>query len=104
MMGKAYFFKDINNINELISKTKTKSGSENHQYFNILEEVQLNKIESKKILKDFKYNYSFLVNHLDNMKIKNNVWNCILLSGDFEHKILICTNGYLYPAFSALLI
>ena len=102
-MTTAFFFNNVNNIDELIEKTHNKEKiSINRQPFSILSTIKLNRDEYLKFTMSFKTNYSYLIPYIATMRIVNDIWHCILITMDDKDGVLVMNNGYLYPKFTAI--
>ena len=102
-MKEIFFFRNIENYDELVNKDKMKRRiSNNSQEYKIIDIILINEDEYKQFLKCFNRNWSFLHKYIDEMKIRNNIWQCILIKSKEEDGILIMSDGYQYPRFTAL--
>lgn len=102
-MNSAFFFKNVNNLEELKKRTNIKEkSSTNLQNYVIINTVVLSKKDYILLCRNFKINYSFLFKFSSKMKITDDIWNCILVTSDNNTGVLVMNNGYSYPAFTAI--
>ncbi|MBQ2901299.1 MAG: hypothetical protein IJE49_05570 [Agathobacter sp.] len=103
-MQKFYFFRDLANYNELVQKTilATERNSKNKRNISIRKTFELDDERFDEISSNFlKYDKLFWDNR-DCMKIKNGIWECIVLKTK-TRKIAIMADGYQYARFVALM-
>ncbi|MCR1972663.1 hypothetical protein FDE82_01960 [Clostridium botulinum] len=102
-MKDIFFFRDIENYSELVLKDKTKrASSKNNQNYSVIDKVVLEKNEYEKFLKHINANYDFLYNYVGKMRISKGVWQCVLVTSEGYEGILVMSDGYQYPRFTAL--
>jgi len=102
-MQKVFFFRNVENLNELNIKTKSKSlRSQNSQSYTIIRTITLAENDYVKFCKKIRYNHSFLFKDIKNMKITADIWNCILIDNGDLGGILVMSDGYSHPLFTAL--
>jgi hypothetical protein len=102
-MGNYYFFRNLNNYDELLTKTKNaiEKKSLNIKKTNIVSTIYLDKNNFVEFLGDFRRNQKFIYENIPNMKIINSIWNCIEVKCD-NNSVLVMSDGYQYPRFVAL--
>ena len=104
-MKETYFFRDLENLESLKIKTNKKLTDNliKDKYY-IISTINLNEIEFKRFCSEFRHNYKFLYNYIEQMRIdRNGIWNCIEVKCGNE-KILVQNNGYSYPRFTGLVL
>lgn len=102
-MKEIYFFRNVKNYNELIYKDKIKRRSSNNsQNYKIIDSIILDKNKYLEFLECFNKNWEFIYKYIDQMKIINDVWYCILISSKGYEGVLIMSDGYQYPRFIAI--
>lgn len=104
-MKETYFFRDLQNLESLEIKTKRKLANNQlkNKYY-IIDTIKLNKKEFKEFCSEFKHNYKFLYEYIEQMGIdKNGIWKCIEIEGNGK-KILVQNSGYSYPRFTGLVL
>lgn len=102
-MKEVFFFRNVGNYNELVAKDKRKRCiSHNSQRYKIIDTIIVGKNEYEKFLQCFNNNCFFIYEYIDRMKIVNNIWQCILVKSKGFEGILIMSDGYQYPRFTAL--
>lgn len=104
-MEETYFFRDLENLESLEIKTnkKIENNCVKSKYY-IMDTVKLDEIEFEKFCSEFKHNYKFLYNYIEQMKIdKDGIWNCVEIKCK-NKSILVQNNGYSYPRFTGLVL
>lgn len=103
-MQKLYFFRDVVNYNELVNKTRlaVERNSQNKKEISITKTVELDETHFDKITLNLLANDKLFWDNRDYMKIKNGIWECIILKTK-TRKIAIMADGYQYARFVALM-
>lgn len=104
-MNETYFFRNLLDFQHLEKKTneKIKDNKVKSKYCEI-STIKLNEEEFQKFSSDFRHNYKFLYQYINQMKIdKNGIWNCVRVECN-EKAILVQNNGYSYPRFTGLVL
>lgn len=105
MKKETYFFRDIDNLSVLKHKTEEKLGkSKIMSQYDIIKILELEEDEFKMFCENFKLNYDFLYDYIEEMKIeKGGIWKCVEIRGK-NTRILVQNNGYSYPRFTGLVL
>lgn len=106
MTGMAYFFRNVENFNELKQKTalamveKTKM-----QRFRVLDRVYMETKDFLDFQKSFKQTYTFIKNNTYKLTMSSNAeYLCVLVeSKDFSYGILVSSSGYSYARTVAMI-
>lgn len=103
-MQKVYFFRDVVNYNELLNKTRLaiERNSQNKREISIRKTFELDEANFDKITSNLLMNNKLFWGNRDYMKIKNGIWECIVLKTK-TRKIAIMADGYQYARFVALM-
>lgn len=101
-MRESYFFRNVNNYQELLKKTKKAQErlSKNKRKVVVLCRINLSHDDFTKITSNLKAKCDIVIKYNKLMKIKNGVWNCIEIYSD-EMGIIVMSDGYPYPRFVA---
>lgn len=104
-MKETYFFRDLENLQNLERKTNIKIINRKiKSKYSVIKTIKLNEKEFKEFSANFKHNYKFLYEYIEQMRIdKDGIWNCIEIEGK-DKKILVQNNGYSYPRFTGLVL
>lgn len=102
-MQESYFFRNLNNYQELVEKTKRalQRSSKNKRPTYIICQIELSYEEFTVIALNFKKSCDIMVQYRNAMKIKDGIWRCIELKTS-GRSILVMADGYPYPKFVAL--
>lgn len=103
IMAEYYFFRNVENIDELIAKTNAAKlrKSLNSRKAEVTRQIIVSENEFRHITQNLLRNSKLIFDNILNMKIERGIWKCIELS-DNKNSILIMSNGYQYPKFVAL--
>ncbi len=104
-MDETYFFRNLENLNDLETKTNRKvANNQIKSKYSIIHTIDLNQEEFKMFCLNFKHNYKFLYEYIEEMRIdKDGIWNCVVIKNG-EKRILVQNNGYSYPRFTGLVL
>ncbi len=100
LVEKAQFYLNVPNLSILEEKTKKNSGL--YYDYQIISHVHLNSNDYYGFCENFLKGYEFLHKYIDSSRIENGIWKCILIHNTSCPQILVMTNGYQYPRFTAL--
>jgi len=105
-MRKAYFFRDISNIDELKKRTHmAKQKMATPISYHIVLEYELNESQFIEFISCFNKGHSLLDQYKDLMvSDSKGTWNCIVVKNKkYKEKIAIYYGGFKYPRFVALI-
>lgn len=105
MIGKAYFFRNVDNIDELIKVTKiAKMENVKMQRFRILEKVWLDKNDYLNFQKSFRKTHAFIKKITYKLTMSTDAeYLCVLVvSEEFKYGILVNSSGYSYARTIAM--
>lgn len=102
-MAEYYFFRNVENIDELIAKTNAAKlrKSLNFRKVEVTRQIIVSENEFQYITQNLLQNSKLVFDNILNMKIEKGIWKCIEVS-DKKNSILIMSDGYQYPRFVAL--
>ena len=102
MIRETYFFRNLENLQ--ILETKTKEKIENNKIKSRYEIIDIIELTDKEFSNNFKHNYKFLYKYIDEMKINSNgIWRCVQIKNG-NKSILAHNSGYSYPRFTGLIL
>lgn len=105
MNAKTYFFRNINNMKELIEKNNIaiNKNKEKLEYL-VIETIELENKDYIQFINKLHNNYYFLYDYIEKMKIdENGIWRCIkVMNKETGKSILVQNDGYSYPRFVAI--
>lgn len=103
IMAEYYFFRNVENIDELIAKTNAAKlrKSLNFRKVEVTRQIIVSENEFQYITQNLLQNSKLVFDNILNMKIEKGIWKCIEVS-DKKNSILIMSDGYQYPRFVAL--
>jgi len=105
MTNKAYFFRDVKNIQELENETNNAIiNSARAQKYNILKNVELSSDEFKKFASNFIKTYDFVTPYRVHLDMNSNYeYVCLCVTtNDNPFDILVNTTGYSYARTVAI--
>lgn len=102
-MRKSYFFRNIQDYEELLMKTKQarERTSGNCREYVVVRKIILSKDEFYKIEHDIMNCHDIVIRHNEVMRVRAGIWECIQLCSE-EKSIIVMADGYPYPRFVAL--
>lgn len=106
MKGMAYFFRNVNSIDELKKKTSIAMADKARmQKYRVLEKVCLSEKEYLAFQKSFIKTHTFLNNITYKLTMSSNAeYLCVLvLANEFEYGILVNSSGYSYARTIAII-
>lgn len=102
-MRELYFFRNMNNYQELIEKTRMayERLSNNKRKAIVSYQIEVSCEEFAKISLNLKKSSDIIIQYINVMKIEDGIWKCIeLKSGALS--LWVMADGYPYPKFVAL--
>jgi hypothetical protein len=105
MADKAFFFRNVSNLYDLIMKTEKKiNANASPTMYTVVKEIRLQHDEFIYFYNNFRRNFVPMYNYIQNMEVSpSGIWKCILIYNDqSKYSILVFANGYSYPRFTAL--
>ena len=102
-MAEYYFFRNVENIDELIAKTNAAKlrKSLNFRKVEVTRQIIVSENEFQYITQNLLQNSKLVFDNILNIKKEKGIWKCIEVS-DKKNSILIMSDGYQYPRFVAL--
>jgi hypothetical protein len=106
MTGMAYFFRNVNNVDELNKKTFiAKAEKSKMQKFRIIEKVYMKEKEYMMFQKSFTNTHTFIKEITYKLTMNSNAeYLCALVvSKEFDYGILVSSSGYSYARTVAII-
>ena len=99
-MGQSVFYRNVDNYDQLLYFIRTRRGITAN--YTIIHRIKLSEEDFRLFCGDFQMHNDFLLPYIDETIIRNNVWNCIAVSGQ-SLCFLVLMNGYQYPRYIGIL-
>lgn len=107
LMDRTFFFRNVTNLLELKVKTQGKlQASAYPTMYKVIAEIELDLCSFNHFCSDFSKNFIPMYKYINSMEVDvSGVWKCLAVyNNQASDIILINSNGYSYPRFTAIKI